>query len=444
MKPAMGPRAFLAIAAFALVWLACSRSELDGELFTGLVPGPRPLLDAGTDAASPDAGEDAGVPAALSCTKIVSDVCGTNMYQPGAPWPTYQRCSSHQGRTTAVGPTNPVIRWKSTSTSGDLAIGPPSVGADGTIYVAASGSLQAFDPAGNVKWTTSLTPLDSGESTVAVGPDGTIFVALDRVYAVAADGTPTWSSFPLANPAGGTSVFGSLGSSGSSVALGPCGTLYIGSDLGLLMLDQDGNEVWAHDGPALTPAIDATGESFYGSAGGVLFAVQPAGATKWSFTPPAIDASVPGWIQPAPVQGPDGTLYYGGADGLYAIAVDGTERWKLPWGSGAMVGSLASVALGADGTIYLAAPDSTLEAISPEGAVEWSLPILVAGTPPIVDGDGVVFALGSAGVYAVLPSGQIEWKLPVPGSTAEGAFALGADGTLYLATSGVYAIGNGP
>ena len=47
MKPAMGPRALFAVTGFALVWLACSRSELDGELFDGLPPGPSPLADAG-------------------------------------------------------------------------------------------------------------------------------------------------------------------------------------------------------------------------------------------------------------------------------------------------------------------------------------------------------------------------------------------------------------
>jgi outer membrane protein assembly factor BamB len=443
MTPAMGLRSLLLLVGFVFVGLACSRTELFGELETAP---DTTRADAGGDAADAalEAGEDASLPIALVCPKSAADLCGTNMYEPGAPWPTYQRCSSHAGRTTVAGPTHPVVRWKSTSTSNspDLVIGPPSVAADGTIYVSAGGALLAFNPDGSTKWSTALTLLDTGESTVAIGPDGTIFVSLDRVYAVSPAGGTIWTSLSLTKP-GATTVFGSLGSSGSSVTLGPCGTLYIGSTLGLLMLDQEGDELWDHQGPSLTPAVDSNGSSFYGAAAGQLFAVDPLGATTWAFTPPANDAGGSGWIQPAPILGADGTIYYSGADGLYAVGPDGTLRWKAPWGSDTTTGSLASAAVGADGTIYVAAPDTTLEAISPDGALVWSLPIQLTSTPPIVDGNGVIFALGSAGVYAILPAGQIEWTLTVS-SAGEGAFALGADGTLYLATDLVYAIGDGP
>ena len=227
------------------------------------------------------------------------------------------------------------------------------------------------------------------------------------------------------------------------MALGPCGTLFIGSGVGLLMLDQDGNEVWDHNGQGLTPAVVPKGESFYGAAGGQLFAVDPNGATVWTFIAGG-ETSSSGWIQPAPALGADGTLYYGATSALYAIASDGTERWSHPWGTVSHAGSLASVALGKDGTVYVAAPDSTLSAFGPDGSTKWSLSLPAVGeTPPIIDGDGVIFALGGSTLYAVLPEGTIEWTLIVNNS-GEGALALGADGTLYLASAGVYAIGNAP
>ncbi|MGO8995972.1 MAG: PQQ-binding-like beta-propeller repeat protein [Polyangiaceae bacterium] len=431
---------FAVAAALAVTGFACSRSELiDWGTIEGL---ESPIFDAGLDAT--DAAEDADdaatkIPVALSCTKEVFDVCGTNMYQPGAPWPTYQRCSSHLGRTTAVGPTNPVILWQDITAGADL-IGPPSISADGTIYFTGKGSLSAINPDGSAKWNAELTDLDTGESTVAVGPDGTIFVALDRVYAVSATGSQEWSSLPLTAP-GSTGVFGSLGSSGSSVALGPCGTLYIGSALGLLMMDQHGNEIWAHNGEGLTPAVTSAGAAFYGSTEGEFFAVQPTGATQWTFTAEEADATSVGWIQPAPALGPDGTLYYGASDGLYAISANGTKLWELPWASDTQTGALASLAVGADGTIYVAAPDTSLDAVSPDGKLAWSLPLSVTGTPPVIDGNGVVFALAAGGVYAVLPTGHVEWTLTLPASEG-GAFALGADGTLYVAAAGLTAIGN--
>ena len=430
------------ICGLTLPAFACSRSELfdfalveplDGADGGDAGPDGEALLDGATDAPPL---------AILTCPKVSQDVCGTNMYQAGAPWPTYQRCSSHAGRTDIVGPTKPVIKW-STGALTEGVLGPPTVGADGTIYITTNGSLDAFRPDGTPRWSTALSELNVGSSTVAIGPDGTIFAALDRVYALDPGGAIKWTSLPLLVPGAGGPVFGALGSSGSSVALGPCGTLYIGSELGLLMMDQNGNEIWDHGGQGLTPAVDSTGTSYYGAVGGQLYAVSALGATVWSFVPPALDARAPGWIQPAPVLGPDGTLYYGETAGLYAVSRGGAERWRLPWAANTPAGSIASAALGADGTIYLAAPDSTLEALSPDGKLEWSLPISGAGTAPVVDGNGTIYELGSKGVYAVNRAGSVLWTLLVPDPLG-GAFAFGTDGTLYVTTSGLYAIGNAP
>src|SRR5579863_10339791 len=96
----LAPVAFAALACAAA--FACSRSELfdygDLEGY-GLGLDGGALLDAD---AAPDASDDALPVKLLTCAEIVHDVCGGDMYQPGAPWPTYQRCSSHTSRGTAV------------------------------------------------------------------------------------------------------------------------------------------------------------------------------------------------------------------------------------------------------------------------------------------------------------------------------------------------------
>src|ERR1700722_17081998 len=94
----------LAVAVTFAGAFACSRSELFGFDDVAAV-----TEDASTLADGGDAGPAASVisPAlqkALNCAELVRDVCGGNMYEPGAPWPTYQRCSTHASRTTAVGP----------------------------------------------------------------------------------------------------------------------------------------------------------------------------------------------------------------------------------------------------------------------------------------------------------------------------------------------------
>ena len=63
--------------------------------------------------------------------------------------------------------------------------GSPTIGPDGTIYVAShDGALYAIDADGTVKWT--FTTGDRSWSTPAVAEDGTIYVGSDddHLYAV--------------------------------------------------------------------------------------------------------------------------------------------------------------------------------------------------------------------------------------------------------------------
>jgi outer membrane protein assembly factor BamB len=75
----------------------------------------------------------------------------------------------------------------------------PALARDGTIYVAANGSLLALSPLGTQYWTLPV-PLLYGTPTVS--PEGRIYVGgeSDLFYAINPNGTPGWSlSLPEAS-----------------------------------------------------------------------------------------------------------------------------------------------------------------------------------------------------------------------------------------------------
>src|SRR5438477_110381 len=63
---------------------------------------------------------------------------------------------------------------------------------DGTIYVGAGSNLIAVNPDGSLKW--SYPAADWIDSSPAIGPDGTIYVGSwdDNLYAVRPDGSEKW------------------------------------------------------------------------------------------------------------------------------------------------------------------------------------------------------------------------------------------------------------
>jgi outer membrane protein assembly factor BamB len=105
------------------------------------------------------------------------------------------------------------------------AVGPPAVGADGTLYTSTGESIVALSPVnGSVLWTTRL-PVPGG--AVAVGADGSVYAmanGLANTFASAVDGATgklKWS----------TTIKGSgVTSAWSAPSIGPDGTLYMQSN----------------------------------------------------------------------------------------------------------------------------------------------------------------------------------------------------------------------
>ncbi len=100
----------------------------------------------------------------------------------------------------------------------------------------------------------------------------------------------------------------------------------------------------------------------------------------------------------SPAQGPDGTIYLGHADGLYAIdPVKHSVKWA--YGTGSVV---SSPAVGADGTVYFGSMDGYLYAVKNANLV-WQ--VKAGGqvnSSPAIGADGSVYAMSDDGyLYAV-------------------------------------------
>lgn|GEM_PF-6404313 len=214
----------------------------------------------------------------------------------------------------------------------------PTLGADGSIYVADSHKavLYALDPNdGTVRWEADfsterlglnasgvLVPIITGRLTAApaVGPDGTIYLMFEgytKLYAVNPDGTRKWSVeladissglFELVNPLYPTTAslgYFVIGSAWSEAVIGPDGTVYVNmDDPHLRAVDPNGTLKWAMRvglQGGFTMTVGADGLIYACSDDGGLYVVTPTGMTASLF-----DGE--GWLS-YPVIAEDGTIY---------------------------------------------------------------------------------------------------------------------------------------
>ncbi|MFB3072776.1 MAG: PQQ-binding-like beta-propeller repeat protein [bacterium] len=286
-----------------------------------------------------------------------------------------------------------------------------------------------------------------------------------------------------------------LGGFENDVTIGPDGTLYIGSNNGILYgLDPASGAIrWVHlsafDTFAIysTAAVDSQGLIYYGAKDGYLYALRPpkkgiAMEVAWRF-------KLGTTIETSPVIGPDGTIYIGADDWkLYAIAPPeaGSSTGRLKWTFQTGGTLISSPAQDADGTVYIGSMDGNLYALADLGVgrtpqIKWTFstgkrdatggietsPVLSGDAVFIGGNDGVLYALERAtgkvlwrlktwfdtyGIFsnpavgpdrtlyfgpkdgrllAVTPAGKIAWEYRI-GTTIETSPAVGSDGVVYL------------
>jgi hypothetical protein len=278
-----------------------------------------------------------------------------------------------------------------------FAYGPPSIGADGTVYVASIATIYALAADGQLKWT--FTDTSDGQGIIVgptVGPDGNIYAVTDiggiGAFALSPAGALLWS-----NP--GNPPFSQMGQTGAEVAFGPS---HAGGAI---------DQLYAHDNDGLP-------------FGGGLHALTLGGGQRW-----AVVAGGNNGAQSQPAVGPDGTVYTT-ASGIYLDPCNGSclyafdpasgaAKWYYsPWPSGEM----SEPSIGADGTIYLARSLSYLDAVTPNGTTRWSVFDGGILAHPTVDPQNTQLVAGDAPDYGQPGSvrdfsaadGRVRWDISLP------------------------------
>lgn len=317
-----------------------------------------------------------------------------------------------EGNVVLTAPEN--LLWSSTNTA------VATVDTEGRVSAVAPGNAQiiVFEKEADKSATAAVvvTPIDGLANSAWPKFRGDAF---NRGVGIGneAIGTPKWES-----PTGSTI--------NSSPAIGPDGTIYIGSNDGRIyaLNSSDGSRKWTFSpggAVASSPAVAADGTVYVGVSNGRLYALDGAtGAPKWYFqAQEAITAS--------PAIGPDGTVYIGSSDyRLYALTKTGTEKWRFTTGNFIV----SCPAIGADGTLYVTSSDGKLYALNPaNGAKKWEFatpePITAS---PAIGADGTIY-IGSFDkkVYALDSTGRRKWVYTT-GGAIQASPVVGPDGTVYV------------
>jgi len=286
---------------------------------------------------------------------------------------------------------------------------------------------------GTKKWNFST---DGGvDSSPAIGPEGTVYVGSNdnKLYAINPDGTLRWS-------------YATGGNVESSPAIGNNGTIYVGSSK-LYAINPDGALKWSYttrDGyntryvessPAIgnndivyiTASVSPEGGRGY-LTNDELYAIYPNGTLKWNYFEGDEQLDLY-----SPAIGPEGTVYVGSSEGkVYAINPNGTLRWSYTTG-----GNVESPpTIGPGGTVYVGSNDGKLYAINPNGTLKWSY--TTGGnvvSSPAIDSDGIIyFGSDDNNIYSIYPYGNMKWKYSTDGRVRSSP-SIGNDGMIYVGSA---------
>jgi outer membrane protein assembly factor BamB len=190
--------------------------------------------------------------------------------------------AQHTGRLAGQAPRQrPSEIWS--LNIGQPITGAPTIGPDGTIYVAShDGQIYAVSPDGKIRWKHATG--DRIWSTPAVAEDGTVYTGSDDDHLYAIDGSTgalRWRfRVGTCEPPVGTGPEGVRCDVDGGPTIGPDGTVYTGGD-GLYAVWPDGTLRWklatgerVTTAPALVPpGSPAAGTVYAGSLDDTLYAV---------------------------------------------------------------------------------------------------------------------------------------------------------------------------
>lgn len=305
-----------------------------------------------------------------------------------SPWSMRGQGSTNQSRGTSPAILDPVEVWSFQAFG--VAPASPAIAADGTLYlhIGYSNTLTAVNPDGTLKWEFAGDPTDGGSqySSPAIGADGTIYFG-------------SGSHLAAVDPAGHLRwLLPSSGAVGGSPVVAPDGT------------------------------IDFCDE------GAHLYSASPDGVMRWSLT---LDGSIS--LNLDPVVAPDGTVYAGIGDTLFAV-VEGSVKWTASFKSGTCCGGRA-LSIADDGTIVAVARDGVF-AFRPDGSTKWAFEVTAPddewlGSAAAIAADGTVYVKtivnspAVARVLAIGNDGAFKWSVKAGLSQEPWRPTVASDGNVY-------------
>lgn len=295
--------------------------------------------------------------------------------------------------------------------------GPPSVGADGSVYLGDSTTVTALASDGALKWTFTHPDGRAIAAGPTVGPDGKIYAFFDvyNVYAFNPDGTVAWHFIS-------TDLF-DLFEWGAEMVFGPT------------LQGQQPSQVYLSFGASPTGFLWA-----WDMATGSLSFAHHQYSTWDSSMQPQGQAAV----------AKDGTIYtgaivpIGGSSAINAFSPDGTLKW-----SNVAFGGISAPDIGPDSNIFFVYRAGRLAALNPAGTLLWDVfdgvnllqyPIANPAGGMVFVGGGVNGASGFVRAYNSA-NGGIMWQIDLPsengGNQWLGSRArFAADGqTVYFGTT---------
>jgi outer membrane protein assembly factor BamB len=213
----------------------------------------------------------------------------------------------------------------------------------------------------------------------------------------------------------------------SSPAVGPDGTIYIGTFLHKLWaINRNGTGKWSFEAGSeiwSSPAVAHDGTVFFGCRDRKLYAVGADGRGKWSF-------KTGGWVDSSPALAGDGAVYFGSWDrNFYAVGADGIKKWQFDT-RGPVV---SSPAIGEDGVIYFGSHDGKFYVLQPDGSKKWEFATggPIVSSPAVNGNDCVYFTSVDGYFYAVNIDGTLRFKLKTGGATQSSPVIAG-DGMIFV------------
>jgi outer membrane protein assembly factor BamB len=208
-----------------------------------------------------------------------------------------------------------------------------------------------------------------------------------------------------------------------------------------------------NDGIASSPAIGPQGTIYVGSGwfwlfntDSALYAVNPDGSLKWKFyTAKGIFSS--------PAIGPDGAIYFSSLDYyLYAVE-DSVTYGKLRWKTDLTFKLFASPVISDIGTIYMGGLDFVFSAVDYMGNIRWrdTTDWCIFSSAAIDPGGRIYVGSKDHHLYAFDDLGNdydIAWAHATgtfyDGHLVDASPAIGTDGTIYVGTDQYGAAGQTP